>query len=129
MLRYGYFHAPAPRLLIWGEPDDIARLYDGLAQLAAGEGPEALTAIAGCQAVDGTTVLFETVGEAEGLLRDEVEPDVFHWQVDAAGWYDFQEQLEPLLHGRPGHRRLQSRGDEDIAVVASVGEYPDDYKP
>ena len=134
MLRYAYFHGfkTGATLLIWGGADAVARLYEGLAQLAAGEGPAALTEIAGTLSVDGATVLFETVGESDGLLRDEVEPDTFHWRIDSEGWFEFQERVEPLIHYRPGvsgHCLLQARGDEDIAVVVSVGEYPDDFKP
>jgi hypothetical protein len=134
MLRYGYFHdlKSGPKLLIWGGPDDMARLYEALSQVAASEGPQALTDIQGCVAVDDTTVLLETVGEAEGIVRDEVEADVFHWRVDEEDWYAFQELVEPLTHcssAKPGHQYLESLANGEITVMVSCGEYPDDLKP
>lgn len=132
MLRYGYFSNlnTGPKLLIWGGPDDMARLYEVLCLLAQGEGPATLTDLVGCIPADGTTVLFETVGEPEGITRDEVEPEVFHWRMDAEGWFDFQALIEPLTHrdGR-GHQYLESRAGEDIVVMVSCDEYPADLKP
>ena len=131
MLRYGYFRdiKSGPKLLILGGPDDMARLYEALSQVAASEGPQALTDIQGCVAVDDTTVLLETVGEAEGIVRDEAEPDLFHWRVNEEDWFAFQELVEPLTRGAPGHQALQCHAGGDIDVLVSVGEYPDDLKP
>ena len=134
MLRYGYFHAfkSGPKLLIWGEVADMARLFEALSQMAAGEGPAALTDIADCLSADGSTVLLETVGEAAGIERDEDEPDVFHWRVDEEGWYAFQEQVETLTRctaAKPGHQHLQCLADGEIAVMVSCGEYPADLRP
>jgi len=131
MLRYGYFRdlKSGPKLLIWGGPDDMARLYEALSQVAASEEPQALTDIQGCVAVDDTTVLLETVGEAEGIVRDEAEADVFHWRMDEEGWYEFQQLVEPLTRGAPGHQALQCHTGGDIDVLVSVGEYPGDLKP
>lgn len=134
MLRYGYFPDldGGPKILIWGGPDDMARLYEGLALTAAGEGPASLLDIPGCQTVDGTSVLLETVGEAEGVIGDPVESDIFHWRVDQETWCWFQEQVEPLTHcspAKPGHRYLECRAGGDIVVMVSACEYPDDLKP
>jgi hypothetical protein len=131
MLRYAYFQTikGAPTLLIWGSSDAVARLYEALVQRADGEGPDVLTDIAGCRSVDGSSVLFETVGESEGLLRDEVEPEAYRWRMDRDGWYEFAEQVEPLTHGSPGHQYLRSHADDDIVVLVSSGEYPDDLTP
>jgi hypothetical protein len=131
MLRYGYFHdlKSGPKLLIWGGPDDMARLYEALSQVAASEGPQALTDITDCVAADCSIVLLETVGEAAGIERDEVEDDVFHWRIDEEGWYEFQQLVEPLTRGAPGHQALQCHAGGDIDVLVSVGEYPDDLKP
>jgi len=77
-------------------------------------------------------VLFETTGEAEGLLRDEIEPDVFHWRVDREGWEQFQRKIAPLMHSpESGSAQcyLRCRADEDIAVMVSCGIFPDDFKP
>jgi len=131
MLRYGYFRdlKSGPKLLIWGGPDDMARLYEALSQVAASEESQALTDIQGCMAVDDTTVLLETVGEAEGIVRDEAEAGVFHWRMDEEGWYEFQQLVEPLTRGAPGHQALQCHAGGDIDVLVSVGEYPDNLKP
>jgi hypothetical protein len=134
MLRYGYFHdfASGPKILVWGGPDDMARFFEALSLVAAGEGPQAFTDIAGCQPVDGTTVQFETVGEAEGIERDPVEPDLFHWRADVETWVWFQELVEPLMHcssAKPGHQILECVVGGDIAVLVSCCEYPDDLKP
>jgi hypothetical protein len=134
MLRYAYFHDlnTGPKLLIWGGADDMARLYEALSQVADGAGPASLTDISGCVSADGSTVLLETVGEAEGIVRDEVEPDVFHWRVDEEGWYAFQEQVEPLTRcspAKPGHQYLQCLADGEIVVTVACCEYSDDLKP
>lgn len=134
MLRYGYFHTfkSGPKLLIWGEADDMQRLYEALSQMAAGEGPAALADIPDCIAADNSTVLLETVGEAAGIEPDDTEPDVFHWRVDEEGWYAFQEQVETLTRctpAKPGHQHLQCLADGEIVVMVSCGEYPADLKP
>jgi hypothetical protein len=134
MLRYGYFHDlnNGPKLLVWGSPEAMGRFYEALAQVAAGEGPQLFTDIPGCQPVDGTSVQFETVGEAEGIERDPVEPDLFHWRVDAETWCWFQEQVEKLMHcspTHPGHQYLECVAGGDIVVMVSCCEYPDDFKP
>ncbi len=134
MLRFGYFHdfTTGPKLLIWGGPQDMVRLHEALAGIAIGEGPDSLGDVSGSRSVDGATVLFETVVEAEGIVRDEVEPDVFHWRVDEETWRWFQELVEPLTHCsviKPGHQYLECHAGGDIAVMVSCCEYPDDLKP
>jgi hypothetical protein len=134
MLCYGYFHEfpSGPKILLWGGPDDMARLYEALSQVAAGEGPQVFTDIANCQPVDGSSVQFEIVGEAEGIVRDPVEPDLFHWRADADTWCWFQELVEPLMHcssAKPGHQCLECVVGGDIAVMVSCCEYADDLKP
>jgi hypothetical protein len=132
MLCYGYFSNlnTGPKLLIWGGPDDMARLYEALSLAGEGEGPESLADITGSRSVDGSSVLFETVGDPEGIVRDEVEPDIYHWRMDTQGWFDFQSLVEPLTHrnGR-GHQYLESRAGEDIVVMVSCDEYPADLMP
>ena len=130
MLRYAYFHdfKSGPKLLIWGGPEGMAQLFEALAMMAQGEGPEALTDIPGCISVDGTTVLLETVGEPEGLERDPVEPELFHWREDPDTWFLYQELVEPLMHGC-GHQVLPCAADGEIVVMVSCGEYSTDLKP
>ena len=131
MLRYAYFQTfkGGPTLLIWGAPGDLARLYEVLVQRADGEGPEVFADIAGSHSADGSSILLETVGESEGLRRDEVEPDVFHWRMERDGWFEFAEWIEPLAHQPSGHQYLRCHADDDIVVLVSSGEYPDDLMP
>lgn len=131
MLRYAYIQAfkGVPALLIWGASDAVARLYEALVQRADGEGPDLLTDIAGCRSEDGSSVLFETVGESEGLLRDDIEPETFRWRMDRDGWYEFAELVEPLIHGSPGYQYLRARTDDDIVVVVGAGDFPDALMP
>lgn len=132
MLRYAFFpdFQSGPKLLVWGGRDDMARLYEALAQVASGDGPPTFNDIPGCRSVDGTSVAFEIVGEAEGVLRDPVEPDLFHWRADQETWCWFQELVEPLMHGsNPAHQVLECQAGGDIVVLVSRGEYPDDLKP
>lgn len=133
MLRYAYLHdcKSGPVLLVWGEALAMAHLHEALVGLAEGEGPALLNDVQGCQSADGSTVLLETVGEAEGLVRDEVEPDVFHWRVDREGWFDFMAQVGQLTHcspTRPSHKILRCHADDDIAVMVSCGELPEVLK-
>jgi hypothetical protein len=130
MLRHAYFpdFESGPKLVIWGDADDMRGLTETFA--AAAEEPSLFSL---CDlSVDGTRIVLETAEKPTGLRRDTRDTSVFHWQADQDGWYAFAEQVETLTvcsPARPAHQYLECLADGEIIVMVSCGEYPDDLKP
>ncbi|HUO97870.1 MAG TPA: hypothetical protein VMU01_04345 [Rhizomicrobium sp.] len=134
MLRHAFFaeFKSGPKFVIWGDGEDMTRLMEALAAASNGAPNRPLSDIPDSLSVDGSALVMETVAEDVGLWRDRRDPDLYHWQVNEESWLMFAEQVESLTRcstKRQGHQYLDCLGDDEIAVLVSCGEYPDDMKP
>lgn len=134
MLRHAYFPVfkGGPKYLFWGDAEDMAHLMEALAAASNGARSRSLRDVPDSLSVDGSAVLLETVAEDVGLWRDARDGDLYHWQLSEESWTMFAELVESLTHcspKRPGHQYLDCLGDNEITVMISCGEYPDEIRP
>ena len=134
MLRHAYFAEfnTGPKYLLWGDAEDMTRLMEALAAASNGAPRRTLTDIPDSMSVDGSNVVLETVTRDIGLWQDARDPGLYHWQVDEECWLMFADLVEPLTRcstHHPRHQYLDCLGENEITVMVSCGEYPDDMKP
>ena len=132
MLRYAYFSDLkfGPKFLFWGSPSDMSRLREALDQVANGVSSLPLSSLPSSKSVDGSTVVLKAVPRTSGFrktLRGQLD---FDWGLDRETALQFSEMVAVLATSkRPGHQYLESIRSEDVTVMVSCDEYPDDLAP
>ena len=128
MLRYGYLECSLePWVLLWGDQNDMRILADLLRRMPSA-GTNGSLAGLGCYAQTGETVFvnFCKTG-ARGMKRVEEKEGTFFWELDRDHAILFADMVEALASSDHCCQYLECGTSDEIAVIASCCEYPDDF--
>ena len=112
-------------MVFWGDKTAIEQLANLLRAGAVGTGPLGLGSFS--EAVDGRAIIIRTAVPERGMRSSDFG---FEWALSSQNMIDFADALDVLAesHG-PGHQYPECGVSDEIAVMASCGEYPDDLRP
>lgn len=114
-----------PSVLIWGDAAGLRNLIDVLRMSATGSAPLSQF----CQAVDGREIVLERIPESSSMRSTDRG---FEWGVSPKDATRFGNLIDALASsGRAGHQYLEPEfcNADALAVIVSMGEYPDDLRP
>ena len=124
MLRCAYLPdgALGPVALVWGQAGDLRELGALLLSLSKSPREERI----GNPGSPGkVTVRFDDRGRGMQAARDELT-----WEMAPADAARFSELLDALAASpSPAHQYLDCASGRGNIVKASLGEYPDDFRP
>ncbi len=131
MLRYALLpdFNSGPKLLLWGDNADMLSLSAFLRQMAMAPREVRLSEVGFCSVSGDTVVVVPQKRGRGGVTRVHGEEKAFHWELDASTAEWFAELTDVLAEpSRRGHQYLEHlRSRSNIVVMASCGEYSDDF--
>ncbi|MBV9570825.1 MAG: hypothetical protein JO056_06265 [Alphaproteobacteria bacterium] len=127
MLRSGYFDdfKGGPKLLFWGDRQDMQALAGAFRAASAGIGAVSLDSIS--EAVDQKSVVIQPATRPLGILPEDGE---FRWILDRETIRQFAEMVDVLAaETGPGHQYLECGTPNEITAMVACDEYPANLNP
>ena len=63
------------------------------------------------------------IGKESGIRRSEKLHPHFTWELSEEGWLEVAEKILHLANSNNGHTWIESQGSDDALILASLGEY------
>lgn len=127
MLRSTYYSQfkNDPKVLFWGDARALHKLSSLLRAGSIGTGALSLDPFS--EAIDRKTVVIKSVRRSRGM---RIRGANLEWALERKAMTKFADIVEGLADtGTPGHQYLTCNVDDEITVMVSCGEYPDDFRP
>jgi hypothetical protein len=127
-LRSAYFEfSTSPTVLFWGDVAGMRALSDFLRKMLVA--PRAMTLGEFCDAVDGRTI----TARMRANRRDtgmRLNHQSLEWTLRPQSADDFAALIDALAaSGKSGHQYLTCGVTDEITVMVSHGEYPENLRP
>ena len=116
-----------PTVLLWGDTAGMRALSDLLRKMLVV--PSAMTLSEFCEAVDGKTVTVRMRANRRNTGM-RLHHDGLEWTLRPQSADDFAALIDALAaSGRSGHQYLTCGVTDEITVMVSHGEYPENLRP
>ncbi|MGB7693336.1 MAG: hypothetical protein WBM12_10730 [Pseudolabrys sp.] len=115
-----------PKVLLWGDAAGMRALSDFLRKMLIV--PRAMTLGEFCEAVDGKTITVRMrANRRDTGMR--LNHEGLEWTLRPQSAADFAALVEALAaSGKSGHQYLTCGVTDEITVMVSHGEYPEDLR-
>jgi hypothetical protein len=130
VLRYAFFpdFKGGPKLLMWGDQSGMAALSKFLCEWATTPREVEFGELGFYAAAGDRVIVLPYKGPHSALRETPGNHRIFHWELDKSQAEWFAELVNVLSASAHGHQYLEAdrQTPEAIAVMVSIGEYPDD---